>query len=113
MLIQKQLQSSVVYFYEITKMRSFVFVRKKNLVPKEMLLPFCIVDYILKIGGAYSLNKTERPYITELHLVKDVLPEHGVRVSILHLKELKALEHAYHDYMNSPIGIYPDAWHIT
>lgn len=75
------------------------------------MLPFCLVDYILQFAGAYSWNKEERPYIEELHVIKDVLPAHGVRVSLIHLKEMHALEQAYKGRKNIQ-GLYADAWHL-
>ena len=60
-------------------------------------LPLCLVDYIMKYKGAYHLNEDDRPYVSELHMLKDVLPAYGVRASILHLKEFYALKQEY-DY---------------
>lgn len=78
-----------------------------------MLLPFCIIDYILKIGGAYSWDEKVRPYIAELHEVHNILPERGVRASIVHLKEMYALKRAYVNHNANPLrGVYPDAWHL-
>ena len=60
-------------------------------------LPFCIVDYIIKFKGAYHYNKDDRPYVSELHMIKDFLPEHGVSASVNHLREFYALK-TEHDY---------------
>lgn len=82
----------------------------------KMTLPLCIVDYIMKFKGAYHCDKDERPYISELHMLKDVLPAHGVKASIVHLKEFYALKkavvwYATHDYI--PFGgLYADCMHL-
>jgi len=78
-----------------------------------MELPFCLVDYILRYAGAYHWNQKERPYITELQMLRDILPEQGVQAAVLHLKEFHALKHAYIHYSNNPlVGLYPDAVHL-
>jgi len=76
------------------------------------MLPLCIIDYILKIGGAYSWDEKARPYIAELRMVHQILPERGVRASIVHLKEMYALKKRAHVNHNPLWGVYPDAWHL-
>ena len=77
------------------------------------MLPFCLVDYILKFAGAYALDTERRPYIPELHRVRDILPAQGVRAAALHLKEYRALQRAYRDYPVNPLrGLYEDAFHL-
>ena len=78
-------------------------------------LPFCLVDYILKLNGAYTLNKEDRPYILELHAIQHILPAHGVRAAIVHLKEWYVLQKSYCQYPRStnPLyGLYSDAHHL-
>ena len=60
-------------------------------------LPFCLVDYIMKYTGAYHYDEEQRPYVSELHMLKDVLPEYGVKESMIHLREFYALKKP-HDY---------------
>lgn len=77
------------------------------------MLPFCLVDYILKFAGAYALDTERRPYIPELHRVREILPAQGVRAAALHLKEYHALQRAYRDYPVNPLrGLYEDALHL-
>ena len=76
-------------------------------------LPFILVDYIMKYKGAYHFDKDKRPYILELHMLKNILPHHGVRASILHLKEFYALKNAYKLHNNYPFGgLYADCLHL-
>jgi len=77
------------------------------------MIPFCLVDRILKFSGAYHWNEKERPYIRDLRMLENILPAHGVRASVTHLKEYHVLKRAYHNHVNNPLyGFYPDACHL-
>ena len=57
-------------------------------------LPDEIIELIMHFMGAYTHNKEERPYIDDIKLIKDIT-EYGVKRSILHIKEMRALQKAY------------------
>ena len=76
-----------------------------------MDLPFCLVDIIMKYAGAYYWDHEKRPYIGELHMLRSILPLHGVSVSLQHLKEYRVLYHAYQD-KSSIMRLYEDAMHL-
>ena len=61
-------------------------------------IPFEIVDYIMKYKGAYYLNNNDRPYIKSIKQLKDIT-QYGVKRTIIHHKELNALEKAYDNYL--------------
>ena len=83
-----------------------------------MYLPLELVDLCMKFSGAYHWDKTARPYVLDIKLVRNIIVERGVQASLLHIREYHALEKAYakHNnewpsawYFNS---IYPDAMHL-
>jgi len=61
-------------------------------------IPFELVDYIMKLSGAYYHNIHERPYIKSIHNLNEIIPCHGVARALIHIKELEALEKAYENY---------------
>ena len=62
-------------------------------------LPFDVINYIMKISGAYHYNPIERPYIKSINYLNIIIPCHGVARALIHLKELEALEKAYGNYL--------------
>jgi len=75
-------------------------------------LPDEIIEIIMHFMGAYSHNKEERPYIDDIKLIKDIT-EYGVQRSLLHIKEIHALQKAYNNtnpFWISGGGIF---WHDT
>ena len=78
-----------------------------------MNLPDEIVEKIMHFAGAYSYNKKLRPYIEEIKIIRNIIEEHGVTRSLVHLQEYYALKNAYNDYMEGyPMSLYWDALHI-
>ena len=57
-----------------------------------MALPWELVDLIMHFYGAYHLSNTERPYVGDLRIIKNVAMDHGVRRALLHVQEHRALE---------------------
>ena len=71
-------------------------------------------ELIVKIIS-YTLDPSERPYLSDILLTHDVIVEHGVQRAIKHIKTVKALENAYSNHEKLPIflrSLYPDCWHI-
>lgn len=65
----------------------------------------------MKYTGAYDWDRERRPYIAELHMLRSILPLHGVSVTLLHLKEYRVLYHAYTD-KSGIMRLYEDAMHL-
>ena len=78
-------------------------------------LPDEIIELIMHFMGAYTHNKEERPYIDDIKLIKDIT-EYGVKRSILHIKEMRALQKAYNvrkPFWSSGGGIFwGDTFHL-
>ena len=77
-------------------------------------LPDEIIELIMHFMGAYTHNKEERPYIDDIKLIKDIT-EYGVKRSILHIKEMRALQKAYNvrTFWNSGGGLFwGDTFHL-
>ena len=67
----------------------------------------------LCISQAYSYNKKLRPYIEDIKIIRNIIEEHGVTRSLVHLQEYYALKNAYNHYMEGyPMSLYWDALHI-
>lgn len=71
-------------------------------------------ELIVKIIS-FTLDPSERPYLSDILLTHDVIVEHGVQRAIKHIKTVKALENAYSNHEKPPTflrSLYPDCWHI-
>jgi len=71
-------------------------------------------ELIVKIIS-YTLDPSERPYLSDILLTQNVIIEHGVQRAIKHIKTVKALENAYSNHEEPPTflrSLYPDCWHI-
>ena len=58
-------------------------------------------ELIVKIIS-YTLDPSERPYLSDILLTHDVIVEHGVQRAIKHIKTVKALENAYSNHEKPP-----------
>ena len=73
-------------------------------------LPHEIVEMIMRLAGAYTWDEKQRPYIAEIRSIGDVAC-YGVRRSLLHLREIRALRDAYCHYVEGwPLDW--DAFHL-
>ncbi len=71
-------------------------------------------ELIVKIIS-FTLDPSERPYLSDILLTQNVIIEHGVQRAIKHIKTVKALENAYSNHEEPPTflrSLYPDCWHI-
>lgn len=71
-------------------------------------------ELIVKIIS-FTLDPSERPYLSDILLTQNVIIEHGVQRAIKHIKTVKALENAYSNHEKPPTflrSLYPDCWHI-
>ena len=74
-----------------------------------MDLPFVLVDLCMKFSGAYHWDETERPYVFDIKLVRDIPTQQGVQAALLHIKEYHALDEAYSKHKNE----WPSAWYFN
>lgn len=72
-----------------------------------MLLPFELVGKII----GYTLDPSQRPYLDDIRTMQSILPR-GIKAALVHLRELRALRHAYSDYPIKPFALYEDCWHL-
>ena len=72
-----------------------------------MALPWELVDLIMHFYGAYHFSNTERPYVGDLRIIKNVAMDHGVRRALLHVQEHRALEAAYAQHED----VWPARWY--